>query len=220
MTTLILNKGQQTRIANEAGTPIMNITVGCNWGKISRIPSTGLGLMDKLFGKAAQVAGQLEAVDLDLSILMYDKSGHKVEECAFYRNKSCNGAVLHSGDDREGDDSDDGLDNERIQFKGLEVAKHPVQTAFIILNSYTHQKFDAIPYIRLGIYDGLFSLSQKAARLQEFNLHNDKSFVGAEAVILARLDKTTKGWELTVLAEPSKDTSISAIDHRIRCNLL
>lgn len=217
--TLILNKGQQTTVRKEnGGAPVMNITVGVSWGKINRmsVPKTGVGFFDKLVGKAGAVAGTLEDVDLDLSILMFDARGQLVDECAFYHKQALNQSVLHSGDDRGGDAEDDGLDNERIQFKGLEVAKTNVASAFIVLNSYTHQKFDEIPHIRLGLYDGLYGLRDKAARLQEFDLTNDKMFVGAEAVILARLDKTPGGWAITAIGQPTADSSIAALRTRIQ----
>lgn len=217
---LNLSKGDKVVVRKESGQSVTNLTVGVTWGKINKlgdIPGAkDKGLIGKLFGKAAQVTGQLEAVDLDLTILTVDSSGNFLEECAFYSKTPFGGAIAHSGDDREGDDEDDGLDNERIKFQGLKVATQTqVQTAYIVLNSYSHQQFDQIPYIRLGIYDGLYGLRDKAARIMEFDLTNDKTFVGNESLILARLDKTSAGWEITALGQATNDRSISEIKRRI-----
>lgn len=212
---LNLSKGDKVVIKKESGQSVTNLTVGANWGKIPALPKTGVGFFDKLAGKVTAAAGQ--AVDLDLSIVTTNASGRFLEECAFYSKSPFNGAILHSGDDRSGDDSDDGFYNERIQFKGLTVATQTqVQNAYIILNSYSHHKFDQIPYIRLGIYDGLYRLSDKASRLMEFDLTNDKTFVGAESLILAKLTKTSAGWELSAIGKATDDRSIAEIKQRIQ----
>lgn len=220
---LNLSKGDTVVVKKEEGGAVQNITVGVNWGKINRlpVPKTGLGFFDKLVGKAASAAGTLEDVDLDLTVVTFDSAGNKLDECAFYRKVTHDGIITHTGDDRGGDDEDDGLDNERIKIQGLKLATQTsAQSAFIILNSYSHQKFDEIPYIRLGIYDGLYNLSDKAPRLMEFNLTNDKQFAGKEGLILARLDKTSAGWTLKAIGEATDDRSIAAIITRIKQNHL
>lgn len=220
---LNLSKGEKVVIKKESGQSVTNLTVGTSWGKIDRTPTvkTGIGFADRLLNRAKSAAGVYEDVDLDLTIVTFDKAGNVAGECAFYSKNLFSGAILHSGDDRGGDEEDDGLDNERIQFQGLKVATQTnVQSAFIILNSYSHQKFDEIPHVRLGIYDGLYGLKDKASRLFEFDVKNDKSFEGAEGVILARLDKSAAGWELTTIGKATNDTSIRQIIDRIKKELL
>lgn len=216
---LNLSKGDKAVVKKESGQAVTNLTVGATWGKIDRTAKvkTGFGFADKLLNRAKSAAGVYEDVDLDLTIATFNKEKQLTGECAFYSKDLFNGAIRHSGDDRGGDEEDDNLDNERIQFQGLKVATQTsVQSAFIILNSYSHQKFDEIPHVRLGIYDGLYGLKDKASRLFEFDLKNDKSFEGAEAVILARLDKTSAGWELTAIGKPTNDMSIRQITDRIK----
>lgn len=218
---LNLSKGDVKVIKKESGQAVTNLTVGVTWGKINKLGSVPakMGGLRNLFGAVSSAVGALEAVDLDLSIVTVDKNGNFLEDCAFYTpgKAAFGGAIRHSGDDRQGDDEDDGLDNERIQFQGLKVATQTqVQTAYIILNSYTHQKFDQIPYIRLGIYDGLYGLKDKASRLMEFDLTNDKTFVGTESLILAKLNKTSSGWELSAIGKATGDRSIQDIKRRIQ----
>ncbi|AZV02091.1 hypothetical protein Arno162_51 [Pectobacterium phage Arno162] len=211
-----LSKGDKSVVKKETGAPVQNLTVGVNWGKITAVQKIGLSFVDKMIGKASAAVGAMQAVDLDLTIVTFDKSGNKLAECAFYNKKPFNGYISHSGDDRKGDDEDDGLDNERIQFRGLDVAtKTSVQSAFIVLNSYSRQKFDQIPYINLAIYDGLFGLADKAPRLMTFDLTNDSAFKGSEGLILARLDKSAQGWELKAIGQPTDDGSIAALVRRI-----
>lgn len=215
---LNLSKGDKAVVKKESGQSVTNLTVGVTWGKINKLGSvpSKLGGLRNLFSAASAAVGALESVDLDLSIVTTDAQGNFLEECAFYSKTPFGGAIKHSGDDRQGDDEDDGLDNERIQFQGLKVATGTkVQNAYIILNSYSHQKFDQIPYIRLGIYDGLYGLRDKAARLMEFDLTNDKTFAGNESLILAKLVKTSAGWELEAIGKATADRSIQEIKRRI-----
>lgn len=216
---LNLSKNDKVVVKKESGQSVLNLTVGAAWGKIDRSAKikTGIGFADRLLNRAKSSAGMLESVDLDLTIVTFDAAGNELEECAFYSKTPFGGLIKHSGDDRGGDDEDDGLDNERIQFQGLKIATQTkVQSAFIILNSYSHQKFDEIPFVRLGIYDGLYGLADKAARLLEFDLTHEKQFDGSEALILARLDKSSAGWELTAIGQATSDTSIREIKSRIK----
>lgn len=221
--TMILNKGQSATIRKENGQPVMDITVGANWGKIDTLTNglkTGVGFFDKLVGKATSAVGAKESVDLDLSVLTFDAQGQLVDRC-YFGNQRPNGDVLiHTGDDRQGDDEDDGLDNERIQIKSLKLAQTRAQTAVIVLNNFTQQPFEKIPYIRLGIYDGLFGLRDKAPRLIGFDLTGDKRFTGAKALIMAKMVKGAQGWELVTIGEPTPDSSILELQRRIQNNYL
>lgn len=221
--TLLLNKGQSATVRKENGQPVMDITIGANWGKIDTLTGnvkTGVGFLDKVIGKASSAVGAKEAVDLDLSVLTFDAQGNLVDRCYFGNQRPRGDVLVHTGDDRQGDDEDDGLDNERIQLRGLKLAQTTARTAVIILNNFTQQPFEKIPYIRLGIYDGLYGLRDKAARLMGFDLTEDKRFTGAKALILAKLVKTAQGWELFTIGEPTTDSSILDMQRRIQLNYL
>ncbi|MFW3388060.1 UNVERIFIED_CONTAM: hypothetical protein RF648_18870, partial [Kocuria sp. CPCC 205274] len=90
------------------------------------------------------------------------------------------------------------------------------ETFFVILNSYRHHRFDEIPYIGFSIYDGLYGLKDKAARLMEFTLHNDSTFKGVEAAIMARVDRTNKGFTVTPIGKPTSDRDIAGLRRSCR----
>ncbi|MCS5737104.1 TerD family protein, partial [Herbiconiux daphne] len=162
---IILKKGEETVLVNDKGMPVLNLTVGANWGKINRLGSAPkAGFIDRLIGNVAKVTGQLEDVDLDLSLLFFNGSKEFVEKCYFGNKTLFGGAVSHTGDDLTGDDEVDEADNERIKFKGA-VIPMTVQTVFVVLNSYRHQNFGEIPFVGFSIYDGLYGLGDKAPRL-------------------------------------------------------
>lgn len=209
---MILQKGQQAAVVRADGTPVINFTTGAAWGKINRAgKSQAAGFFGKLLGSVGAGEVLLESVDLDLSILFFDDKKQLVNKCYFGNRNIFNNGVQHSGDDREGSDSTDGsTDDERIKVSGMSLPSN-VQTAFVVVNTFTHQKFDEIPFLLVSMYDGIANLKAKADRLMEFRLENDKNFAGSEAAIMARIDKTPKGFVLTAVGQPTRDTSITQL---------
>lgn len=208
---ILLKKNEAATIARDNGTPVMDITVGAEWGKINKAGSSqAAGLFGKLLGKVGAADALLENVDLDLSLICFNGKQYN-DTCYFGRRQLFGNAITHTGDDLVGSDEADGVsDNERIKFAGLRVP-NDVTTVFIVLNSFRHHKFDEIPYIGFRLYDGLFSLGQKAPALIEFRLDNDKSFAGAEAAVMGRIDRTSKGWVVTALSQPTGDSSLTGL---------
>lgn len=208
--SVILSKGQACILTKaNSETPVINVTCGASWGKISKLGNSAVGgFFSKALAKVGVAETVLEDVDLDLSVVCLDQTGQLIDVCYFAAKKLFNGAILHSGDDLVGSDASDGTaDNERIKVEGMKVPSS-VAHMFMVVNSFRHQKFDAIPFIQISLYDGLFGLSQKAPRLLEFALHNDKAFAGAEAAIMARISRTPKGFEVTAIGKPTSDRTI------------
>lgn len=210
MAVLALNKNESTRLVSEKGTPVIDISFGANWGKINRAgKSAAAGLFGRLASKIGVGDAVLEDVDLDLSLIMVDNKGDIYDTVYFNNLKSKDQSVTHTGDDRAGDDEDDGIDNEIISIKGASV--HPsVVSMFAVLNNFSHQKFDEIPYMGLSVYEG-FVKNGKGLRIAEFRLSDNKQFKGKESIVLARLDKTNSGWEVTVIGECTDDTSLPTL---------
>ncbi|QMV48297.1 tellurium resistance protein [Proteus phage Vb_PmiP-P59] len=217
MSTLVLNKNETTRLLNEKGTPVIDISFGVNWGKINRAgTSKASGLLVKALSFVGAEKAILEDVDLDLSLILADSDKKKVDTVYFGKLRSSCGSVTHTGDDRSGDDEDDGMDNEIITIKGLKVPSN-VKHMYAVLNSYSHQKFDEIPYIGINIYDGLVK-DGKGMKIAEFNMENDKKFAGKECAILARLDRTGSGWEVTVIGENTTDKTLTDLTRTVLRN--
>ena len=113
-----LTKGQKIDLRKENGEMLTNFCVGVNWGAMETIKKS-------FFGSKKVV----EDVDLDLSCVLTDAAGNMVDyiyspdyngflqknNYPLGKLSTADGALRHSGDDRQGDTGgDDGLDNEII----------------------------------------------------------------------------------------------------------
>lgn len=196
---------------NDDGSAILSkIFFGANWGAISR----GKGFLG--FGSSK------EAVDLDASIVMLDSDKRKVETVYFGHKNSNDGAIHHSGDDLTGDtDGDDGQDNEVISIDLARVSPRVDHLVFI-LNSYSHQQFDEIPYIGMRIYTTkngrpATSTHDDGTILAKYRVVNkeDPSFVGKEGMILGEAYRKDGEWKFKAIGLTTHDRSINEIEHRL-----
>lgn len=211
MSTLVLKKNTSADLVSDSGTPVLEMSVGVNWGMINSLGSSkAAGFLGKMFSSVGAGDVAKKAVDLDLSMVFVDGNKRIVDTCYFGKKRLWNGAVQHTGDDLTGDDEQDDSDNEIIQFKALNIPAD-VQHVFVVLNSYRHQMFDEIPYIGINFYEGLVNLSDKGLRFAEFSMTNDKAFAGKECCILARLDRTLKGFACTILGDCTDDSTLRAL---------
>lgn len=169
---------------------VMNVCVGCNWGAIRR---------KGIFGS------KLEAVDLDTTALCYDSNKNKVGEVSYRNLQNSNKSICHSGDDREGDaNGDDGLDNEVIT---ISLDRVPSNTEYIVfvLNSYTHQEFNEIPYIRLRVYEGTPSkVTNALASYESYEMTG-------EAIVLGHFYRKDGWWKFKADGLCSDERSIDEI---------
>ncbi|MCS5736733.1 TerD family protein, partial [Herbiconiux daphne] len=101
---IILNKGETTAVTKkDSDTPVINLTCGASWGKIAKLGQTkAAGFLGKLLGKVGAADVVYEDVDLDLSLVFFDKSKTCIGTCYFGNKNVFSGAVLHSGDDLVG----------------------------------------------------------------------------------------------------------------------
>lgn len=185
-TGINLKKGSSIHLEkNEQA--LKNVCVGLNWGAIHR----------KLFFGLIK---DTDSVDLDGSITAFDKAGKEVYTVFYEKLKSPDGAISHSGDDIEGDlDGDDGLDNEVIQIY-LDRVYGNVEQLVIYLNSYRKQDFADIPYSKIRIFEGTkYEVNNVLATL---NLSSDPKYKGYISMILAKLVRTSKGWQFKAIGEP------------------
>ena len=132
-----LSKGQKIDLRKSTGEQLTNFCVGVNWGAIETVKKG-------FFGSKKVV----EDVDLDLSCVMTNANGDLVDWIyspdynAFLQKNnyplgkltSKDGALRHSGDDRQGDvGGDDGLDNEIITVDLTRVSPD-VDKIFFFIN--------------------------------------------------------------------------------------
>lgn len=210
-----LTKGQSVNLTKDGTSNtegLDRVFFGAKWGSIihGRKVQKG-GFFQKLLGKAQEVfeTTNVESVDLDASLLLYDKSKRLVDSVYFGHKTSKDGAIHHSGDDLTGTGGNErDQDNETISIV-LSRISYNVQYIVAILNSYRHHKFDEIPYMKLRIYTG--SAGNPDEVLCAYNLENDSTFKGKEAVVLGYFYRTNNGWKFRADGTTSNEPGISAM---------
>lgn len=205
-----LTKGQKIDLRKSSGEQLTNFCVGVNWGAIETIKKG-------LFGSKTIV----EDVDLDLSCIMTDSNGELIdwiyspEYNAFLKQQnfplgklsSKEGALKHSGDDRQGDvGGDDGLDNEIISVD-LNKVDAKVEKIFFFLNIYLNkgQNFDFsnIPFAKIRMYEG--TPSRVNTVHSNYDIVTDTSYKGKGALIMGKLYRRNGEWKFDAIGEPTED---------------
>jgi tellurium resistance protein TerZ len=205
-----LSKGQKIDLRKSTGEQLTNFCVGVNWGAIETVKKG-------FFGSKKVV----EDVDLDLSCVMTNANGDLVDWIyspdynAFLQKNnyplgkltSKDGALRHSGDDRQGDvGGDDGLDNEIITVDLTRVSAD-IDKIFFFINIYLNQgqKFDFshIPFAKIRMYEGTSTRVNTVH--STFDIVTDSSYAGKGALILAKLYKRNNEWKFDAIGEPTDD---------------
>jgi tellurium resistance protein TerZ len=195
-----LSKGGRINLSkDENGKTFDKLFFGANWGMITR--------------KTLGMITHKDKVDLDSSLVMLDAEGKHVKT-VYFGNLSAPG-VIHSGDDRSGDSNgDDGIDNETIEVT-LSKLDPRVEHAFFVINNYTHQKFDEIPYIGLRIYESSNGEPKKKVTdpvniLAEYKLKKEDSKpIGKESVILGEAYRRNGEWKFKAIGEFGNISKVS-----------
>lgn len=155
------------------------------------------------------VHGFTENVDLDASLLIYDCKNSLIDTVYFGNKCSKDYAISHSGDDITGTAGNEKeADNETISID-LPHITSKAKFVVAILNSYRHHKFDEIPYMKLRIYTG--NTGNPDEVLCEYNLENNQTFKGKEAIVLGYFYRFSDGWKFKADGTTSKETSIHEI---------
>ncbi len=205
-----LSKGQKIDLRKSSGEQLTNFCVGVNWGAIETIKKG-------FFGSRKVV----EDVDLDLSCIMTDANGelydwiYSPEYNGFLQQNnyplgklnSKDGALRHSGDDRQGDvGGDDGLDNEIISVD-LNKVDPNVERIFFFLNIYLNkgQNFDFshIPFAKIRMYEGTPSRVNNVH--SNYDIVTDGTYTGKGALIMGKLYRRNGEWKFDAIGEPSND---------------
>lgn len=173
------------------GRAISQVRVGINWGSIKI----------QFFG----ITFNTKAVDLDSSVALFSKK-QLVDNVYYHKLTSNDKAVIHSGDDREGDrNGDDGTDNETIHVNFRTINPGIDQVVFY-LNSYAQQDFETIPYANISIIDA--SNPADLEELASFKVAMDITFKGYVSMVLGKFVRTNSGWDFISVGEPIKAKNI------------
>lgn len=208
-----LQKGQKIDLRKESGESLTNFCIGVNWGAIETTKSGLFGIGTKKV---------VEDVDLDLSCVMLDASGNVVDwlyspdynawlsknNLPLGKLQSSEGALRHSGDDRQGDvGGDDGLDNEVITVD-LNRVNSTIEKIYFFINIYLAQgqnfDFAQIPFAKIRMYEG--TPSRVNSVFSNFDIVTDNNFKGKRAIILAKLYKRNGEWKFDAIGDPTDDT--------------
>lgn len=207
---ITLTKGQKIDLRKDSGEVLTNFCVGVNWGAIETIKKG-------LFGSKKII----EDVDLDLSCILTDGSGNLVDYIyspaynAFLQRNNLplgklttnDGALKHSGDDRQGDTGgDDGLDNEIITID-LNRVNSSIEKIFFFINIYLNQgqnfDFSQIPYAKIRMYEGTSTRVIKVH--SSFDITTDSTYTNKRALIMGKLYKRNGEWKFDAIGDPTDD---------------
>ena len=188
-----LSKGQKINLKKDNGSDLNSFCIGANWGMIET---------KGFFGGAKK-----EAVDLDLSVGMFDENKNLAKENIIYFGNLNGAGVKHSGDDTGGDaDGDDGLDNEVISINLSQIPSNIHQVVFV-LNSYNNQDFATIPYATIRLYEGTPERVNEVVATYE--IASDSKFAGYVAMVLGKLYRRNGEWKFSAIGEPTRNTKLA-----------
>lgn len=160
-------------------------------------------------------------IDLDSSILIYNKNKELLETIYYHNKLSRDGAIKHYGDDLNGSTLDNlDKDNEIIRIDVNNLSKD-IAYIVVILNIYQHTDrskeclvFDKIPFAEMKIYSSNSSIASEADIKQlktfaNFKMDNNPDFEGKKALVLgAFVKKRGACWEFVTSGEMTNEMSI------------
>lgn len=205
-----LSKGQKIDLRKSTGEQMTNFCVGVNWGAIETIKKG-------FFGSKKVI----EDVDLDLSCIMTNANGDLVDwiyspdyngflqknNYPLGKLMSKDGALKHTGDDRQGDvGGDDGLDNEIITVD-LNRVSADIDKIFFFINIYLNQgqnfDFSNIPFAKIRMYEG--TPTRVNSVHSSYDIVTDSTYAGNGALIMGKLYRRGTEWKFDAIGEPSND---------------
>ena len=214
-----LSKGKTiclTKTAQETGEVLKTVKVGLKWGQIEVkrekfIKGSKPGFFGKMFGRTETpdrtetVVVDKKEVDLDASICIYDSHKNLIDTVYFGHKVSKDGSMKTLGDDTTGlNKQGEGSDNETLIIN-LHQVDPETKYLVVILNSYRHDKFDALPYARMRIYD----VNKEFANYQ---IDNNPEFAGKEALVLGVFERIDDSrWNFRASGISTGERSVSEI---------
>lgn len=200
--TVNLSKGAVVDLSKNNTTKFF---VGANWGmqEIAQEPTGGF------FGLFKKTTVRKESLDFDLSAVALDAKGKKVKVIYYenYRHRPITG-MDHSGDDLDGDDEDDNIDNEIISVDTTKLPSNVAKIVFI-LNVFTSGvDFHSTPFSRIRLYKG--SMDKAEDVIAQFKVDDDAKFAGKRVMLLGELEKSGSKWSFKALGDVTDDTSLNA----------
>jgi len=227
-----LQKGQKIDLRKSSGEKLTNFCVGVNWGMIENFAQKEVVVNEGFLGfgrkSELQLVKEYQNVDLDLSCILLDNNNkfsdylysplwkkEALDRFKLPKGKlqTKNGALIHSGDDLQGDEGgDDGLDNEIIS---VDLSKVPsdVEQIFFFLNNAGTEDFAKIPYAKIRMYEG--TPSYVKSEFASYNVASESSYQDKKAIIMGKLYKRNGYWKFDAIGDPTEDIFFGQTIYRI-----
>lgn len=220
-----LERGQKIDLEKKTGAKLTKFCVGCNWGKINTGRTERVGGFLGFGGTQKPV---LQSVDLDLSCIMVDADGKICDHIysPLYRKDflsrygmplgkldSNDRALHHTGDDLEGDDENDGLDNEIIIVDLTKVSNN-VNQIFFFLNNCGSEDFSQIPYAQIRMFEGDFRYAPKQV-FAAYDVAAEPQYRGKLALIMGKLYRRNGEWKFAAIGDAYEDANLCLTIGRI-----
>jgi len=182
--SISLAKGQTLSLEKDTG--LTKVFMGCGWDPAQPKKT---GFLGGLFG------GKADSIDLDASVIMFDANKQPLDLVWFQQLASKDGSIRHSGDNMTGEgDGDDEIIHVDLTALGADV-KYLVFT----VNSFRGQTFDEVENAFARLVD-----QSKNTEICRYTLTDKGRHTG---VIMASMEKTASGWQLTAHGNPAQGTT-------------
>jgi tellurium resistance protein TerZ len=176
--TINLSKGQTISLAKTDGSAgLTKVRMGLGWDAAKK--------KGGFFG----FGGGAADVDLDASVIVFDRDKKMLDAVWFVHLRGMGGAIQHSGDNRTGDG--DG-DDESITVDLTALPDTATDLVFTV-NSFTGQTFNAVENATCRLVD-----AKAETEISRYTLSEKGNHTG---VVMARVSRTANGWEMTAIGE-------------------
>lgn len=180
--SISLSKGQTVSLEKNSG--LSKVFMGCGWDPAQQPKKKGF------FGSLLGGGGS-DDIDLDASVIVFDADKKEIDVVWFQQLKSKDGSIQHSGDNLtgEGDGDDETI---HVDLTSLNAsAKYLVFT----VNSFRGQTFNEVENAFARLVD-----QNTNSEICRYTLTEQGNNTG---VVMASMEKTASGWQLTAHGTPS-----------------
>ncbi len=134
-------------------------------------------------------------IDLDASVICLDSSLRTIEIVYFRKLRSKDGAIVHGGDEREGDEEGD---DEKI-YLNLQLLDPAVTHLVFVITSYSGEELDDISKASCHLFDTVTK-----ADIASYKLSNNKALDKNRGLVMASLYRDdNESWCMRIISEPS-----------------
>lgn len=180
--SISLVKGQTVSLEKDSG--LSKVFMGCGWDPAQ--PAKKKGFFGSLLG-----GGAADDIDLDASVIVFDANKEQLDVVWFQQLKSRDGSINHSGDNLTGE----GEGDDETIYVDLNALDSAAKYLVFTVNSFRGQTFNEVENAFARLVD-----QTKNAEICRYTLTEKGANTG---VVMASMEKTDSGWQLTAHGTPS-----------------